>query len=81
MMVHTRHDVQPTVRQHSVRCTCMLDGDDPVLVTTDDQCGQNPVKAQAIQGAYRLTAEVDNRAESAQECLPVVPGSTATDAL
>jgi hypothetical protein len=34
MVVDTRHDVQPTIRQYPVGCMRVFDGDDPV--TADD---------------------------------------------
>jgi hypothetical protein len=66
------YHVQTTTGQRGVSGMCVLDRDDAVLVTRDDQGGQICRAVQLVERADRLTAVVDDGAQRAQERLPVI---------
>ena len=68
----TGDDVETTIRQHGMRRMCVVDGDDPVFVAADDQCGQVRGIVQPVERADRLAAVVDDRTQRTQECLPAL---------
>jgi hypothetical protein len=56
----TGKDVQAAVRHRLMRCVCVGNGDNWILVTADDHHWLRGIEMQAIQCAYRLAAAVDD---------------------
>ena len=44
VVVDTGDNVQSTIRHCPMCRACVLDGDDPILITADDQCGQKCIE-------------------------------------